>query len=302
MLKHLGRRSRLIIFQYGAWGRIMLFSEVNTYREPSLDTQRQILGQHRLGDFRKPSIQISTAPQRWRISLLCQTNIYSGSVKGQLVFRIHTVDQIQTLAWSLKMIKRPSGWHLQPTRTGQPSLVFKIENCSDESVKWSTRRSVCWQMSQQVTMMSSPFKETMRGRKTVRRQQVGAESYPLAPAIGASGHAQDSCLFLADHEVTEDAGSMPSTLLYSGNFEGFVQKNQLNEVQLVGQIENFYRGWRQSNFDTPVAMISYSQRVDRSQSRESSICQEPHIISVPSLPAKNVQFWSQQRWEQPTLI
>ena len=40
-------------------------------------------------------------------------------------------------------------------------------------------------------------------------------------------------LSLLTMEVTEDAGSaLAFQLLYSGNFEGFVQKNQLNEVRV----------------------------------------------------------------------
>ena len=98
--------------------------------------------------------------------------------------------------------------------------------------------------------------------KTVRRQQVEQGIFSISSNRGASGHAQTPALILADHEVTEDAGSaLAFQLLYSGNFEGFVQKNQLNEVRVGLGInpENF--SWElepNQGFDTPVAMITYS--------------------------------------------
>ena len=78
--------------------------------------------------------------------------------------------------------------------------------------------------------------------------------FSISSNRGASGHAQTPALILADHEVTEDAGSaLAFQLLYSGNFEGFVQKNQLNEVRVGLGInpENF--AWElepNQSFDT----------------------------------------------------
>ena len=103
--------------------------------------------------------------------------------------------------------------------------------------------------------------------------------------------------------MTEDAGSaLAFQLLYSGNFEGFVQKNQLNEVRVGLGInpENF--SWElapNQSFDTPVAMISYSHEGLTGLSQESQAFVQDHII--PSLAIKNVQFLS-TTGKQPTLI
>ena len=73
-------------------------------------------------------------------------------------------------------------------------------------------------------------------------------------------------------------------LLYSGNFEGFVQKNQLNEVRVGLGInpENF--SWElapNQSFDTPVAMISYSHKGLTGLSQESQAFVQDHIIPSP---------------------
>ena len=121
--------------------------------------------------------------------------------------------------------------------------------------------------------------------KTVRRQQVEQGIFSISSNRGASGHAQTPALILADHEVTEDAGSaLAFQLLYSGNFEAFVQKNQLNEVRVGLGInpENF--AWEleaNQSFDTPVAMISYSHKGLIGLSQESQAFVQNHIIPAP---------------------
>ena len=135
----------------------------------------------------------------------------------------------------------------------------KIENCSDETVVIHKALSVLADVPAGdydiITLQGAYARE-----KTVRRQQVEQGIFSISSNRGASGHAQTPALILADHEVTEDAGSaLAFQLLYSGNFEGFVQKNQLNEVRVGLGInpENF--AWElapNQSFDTPVAMIS----------------------------------------------
>ena len=73
-------------------------------------------------------------------------------------------------------------------------------------------------------------------RKTVRRQQVeqGNLLHQLQPWCFWT-RADPSPLILADHEVTEDAGSaLAFQLLYSGNFEGFVQRINSMKFGLIG--------------------------------------------------------------------
>ena len=77
--------------------------------------------------------------------------------------------------------------------------------------------------------------------KTVRRQQVEQGIFSISSNRGA-WHAQTPALILCDQGVTGMLGMcLHIQLMYSGNFEAFVQKNQLNEVRVAIGInpENF---------------------------------------------------------------
>ena len=96
--------------------------------------------------------------------------------------------------------------------------------------------------------------------KTVRRQQVEQGIFSISSNRGASGHAQTPALILCDQGVTEDAGNVFAIqLMYSGNFEAFVQKNQLNEVRLAIGINSENFSWKldpEEYFETPVALVT----------------------------------------------
>ncbi len=287
MLKHLGRPIPSYHFSNTVHEKDHAFSGNPTpdNRTFSLDTQRQILGQHGLGDFRKPSIQIQHGATEVTDFLYVGANIYSGSVEATGLPNPHTVDQAETLALifeddqaALRLTLYYTAYEDRATITS----FSKIENCSDEIVVIHKAFSVLADVPagdyDVITLQGAYARE-----KTVRRQQVEQGIFSISSNRGASGHAQTPALILADHEVTEDAGSaLAFQLLYSGNFEGFVQKNQLNEVRVGLGInpENF--SWElapNQSFDTPVAMISYSHKGLTGLSQESQAFVQNHIIS-----------------------
>ncbi len=287
MLKHLGRPIPSYHFSNTVHEKDHAFSGNPTpdNRTFSLDTQRQILGQHGLGDFRKPSIQIQHGATEVTDFLYVGANIYSGSVGATGLPNPHTVDSAETLALvfeddqaALRLTLYYTAYEDRATITS----FSKIENCSDEIVVIHKAFSVLADVPagdyDVITLQGAYARE-----KTVRRQQVEQGIFSISSNRGASGHAQTPALILADHEVTEDAGSaLAFQLLYSGNFEGFVQKNQLNEVRVGLGInpENF--SWElapNQSFDTPVAMISYSHKGLTGLSQESQAFVQNHIIS-----------------------
>ena len=286
MLKHLGRPIPSYHFSNTVHEKDHAFSGNPTpdHRTFSLDTQRQILGQHGLGDFRKPSIQIQHGATEVTDFLYVGANIYSGSVEATGLPNPHTVDSAETLALvfednqaALRLTLYYTAYEDRATITS----FSKIENCSDETVVIHKALSVLADVPagdyDVITLQGAYARE-----KTVRRQQVEQGIFSISSNRGASGHAQTPALILADHEVTEDAGSaLAFQLLYSGNFEGFVQKNQLNEVRVGLGInpENF--AWElapNQSFDTPVAMISYSHKGLTGLSQESQAFVQDHII------------------------
>ena len=71
-------------------------------------------------------------------------------------------------------------------------------------------------------------------------------------------------MILCDHEASEGAGeALAFQLMYSGNFQTFVQKSQINEVRVAIGIEDENFTWElasNESFETPVALITYSHQ------------------------------------------
>ena len=118
--------------------------------------------------------------------------------------------------------------------------------------------------------------------KTVRRQRVEQGIFKVASNRGASGHAQTPALILCDHEASEGAGeALAFQLMYSGNFQTFVQKSQINEVRVAIGIEDENFTWElasNESFETPVALITYSHQGLTGVSQESQAFVTDYII------------------------
>ena len=118
--------------------------------------------------------------------------------------------------------------------------------------------------------------------KTVRRQRVEQGIFKVASNRGASGHAQTPALILCDHEASEGAGeALAFQLMYSGNFQTFVQKSQINEVRVAIGIEDENFTWElasKESFETPVALITYSHQGLTGVSQESQAFVTDYII------------------------
>ena len=118
--------------------------------------------------------------------------------------------------------------------------------------------------------------------KTVRRQRVEQGIFKVGSNRGASGHAQTPALILCDHEASEGAGeALAFQLMYSGNFQTFVQKSQINEVRVAIGIEDENFTWElasNESFETPVALITYSHQGLTGVSQESQAFVTDYII------------------------
>ena len=126
------------------------------------------------------------------------------------------------------------------------------------------------------------FQGAYAREKTVRRQRVEQGIFKVASNRGASGHAQTPALILCDHEASEGAGeALAFQLMYSGNFQTFVQKSQINEVRVAIGIEDENFAWElasNESFETPVALITYSHKGLTGLSQESQAFVTDYII------------------------
>ena len=140
MLKHLGRPIQSYHFSNTVHEKDHAFSGNPTpdNRTFSLDTQRQILGQHGLGDFRKPSIQIQHGATEGDGFPLCPEPIstLAGVEASALLEPSLSRSGWTPWPWSLKMIKQPCVWPSITAYEDRATITgfSKIENCSDETV------------------------------------------------------------------------------------------------------------------------------------------------------------------------
>ncbi|SDP26134.1 alpha-galactosidase [Streptococcus equinus] len=250
----------------------------------SYDTQRQIFGVHGFGDFRVPSLKIQHDNNELTQFKLKDSHILQGSVEATGLPNPHSTEDAETLVLVLEdeLAKlRLTLYYTAYADRATISTFAKISNLSDNSVvinrALSTMLDVPAGNYDMVTLQGAYARE-----KTVRRQKVEQGIFTVASNRGASGHAQTPAMILCDSTATEDAGSaLALQLLYSGNFQAFVQKNQLNEVRLGIGINDDNFAWQLEagdSFETPVALMTYSAKGLTHLSQESQLFVQNHIM------------------------
>lgn len=250
----------------------------------SYDTQRQIFGVHGFGDFRCPSLKIQHDNNELTQFKLKDSHILHGVVEATGLPSPHSTESAETLVFVLEdefAKLRLMLYYTAYADRATISTFAKISNLSDKAVVINRALS---------TMLDVPASNydviTLQGayarEKTVRRQKVEQGIFSIASNRGASGHAQTPAMILCDGTATEDAGqALALQLLYSGNFQAFVQKNQLNEVRLGIGINDDNFAWQLAagdNFETPVALMTYSAKGLTHLSQESQLFVQNHIM------------------------
>ena len=253
-------------------------------RTVSYDTQRQIFGVHGFGDFRCPSLKIQHDNNELTQFKLKDSHILHGVVEATGLPSPHSMEGAETLVFILEdefAKLRLTLYYTAYADRATISTFAKISNLSDKAViinrALSTMLDVPAGNYDVVTLQGAYARE-----KTVRRQMVEQGIFSIASNRGASGHAQTPAVILCDRTATEDAGSaLALQLLYSGNFQAFVQKNQLNEVRLGIGINDDNFAWQlaaRDNFETPVALMTYSAKGLTHLSQESQLFVQNHIM------------------------
>ena len=250
----------------------------------SYDTQRQISGVHGFGDFRCPSLKIQHDNNELTQFKLKDSHILHGVVEATGLPSPHSMEGAETLVFILEdefAKLRLTLYYTAYADRATISTFAKISNLSDKAViinrALSTMLDVPAGNYDVVTLQGAYARE-----KTVRRQMVEQGIFSIASNRGASGHAQTPAVILCDRTATEDAGSaLALQLIYSGNFQAFIQKNQLNEVRLGIGINDDNFAWQlaaRDNFETPVALMTYSAKGLTHLSQESQLFVQNHIM------------------------
>lgn len=286
LLRHLGKKIKRYHGANKVFEKDHAFSgnpnpAVRTF---SLDTQRQILGQHGLGDFRKPSLQIQHDQTEVTDFRFVEAKRLTGGVEAAGLPNPHSQEEAETLALVLEDKVAQLRLTLYYTAFAHHSTIAafsKLENLSSAPVVIRKNLSFMADVPAAdydvVTLQGAYARE-----KTVRRQKVEQGVFSISSNRGASGHAQTPALILCDHETTENAGNaLALQLMYSGNFEALIQKNQLNEVRIAIGLNQENFSWEvapEASFVSPVALVSYSSQGLTGLSQESQTFVQEHII------------------------
>ena len=284
LLRHLGRK----ITNYHGSNAInerdhafsgQLNPDVRTY---SYDTQRQVL--HGLGDFRQPSLKIQHGVSDVTRFEFLKAEVVKGiSLESKLPYP-HSLEKAETLIFTLvdKVADLELKLYYTVVEDNNTIVTYsEVINNSNQAVvihrALSAMADVPARDYDVVTLQGAYARE-----KTVRRQRVEQGIFKVASNRGASGHAQTPALILCDHEASEGAGeALAFQLMYSGNFQTFVQKSQINEVRVAIGIEDENFTWElasNESFETPVALITYSHQGLTGVSQESQAFVTDYII------------------------
>ena len=101
LLKHLGRKIESYHFSNTVFERDHAFSgnPRSNERSFSLDTQRQVLGQHGLGDFRQPSLQVQHANNEVTDFRFVESQLIKGGLEVPGLPSPHNTEDAETLAF-----------------------------------------------------------------------------------------------------------------------------------------------------------------------------------------------------------
>ena len=286
LLRHLGRKVNRYHGSNAVHERDHAFSgqlnpDVRTY---SYDTQRQVVGLHGLGDFRQSSLKIQHGVSDVTRFEFSKAEVVEGmSLESKLPYP-HSLENAETLIFTLvdKVANLELKLYYTVVEDNNTIVTYsEVINRSEQAVvihrALSTMADVPARDYDVVTLQGAYARE-----KTVRRQRVEQGIFKVASNRGASGHAQTPALILCDHEASEGAGeALGFQLMYSGNFQTFVQKSQINEVRVAIGIEDENFAWElasNESFETPVALITYSHQGLTGLSQESQAFVTDYII------------------------
>lgn len=233
----------------------------------SLDTQRNLIGQWGRGDFRKPSIILRhtnnmTTEFKYLDYSIQNENLtpeglpapYAGSGEAETLI-IHLADSVLDLQLNL--------YYTLYKDSNTIGLYKELINNSEEEVIIEKIHSFILD-APKGDYDAITFNGAYGREKLVQRQEVKQGYYEHSSSRGASGHGHTPSIILADKATTDYDGEVVMLqLMYSGNFQAYVQSNQLQEVRLGIGINEEHFSWSlksKDSFQTPVALLSHSNK------------------------------------------
>lgn len=254
-------------------------------REFSLDTQRMLIGQHGLGDFRQPSIRIQHSNNDVTDFRYVAYEIVEGVLPSEgLPSPYSKLEEATTLSLILedKVAKLELRLYFTVYANSDAMTTFsQVTNLGNKAVVIHQLQSIMLDLPKDNYDLIT-FQGAYAREKTVRRLTMDQGIFRVASNRGASGHAQTPAAILTHPTTTDDYGDALSVqLIYSGNFELICQQSQLNDLRLSLGINHENFSWTleaNKQFNSPVALINYSSHGLNQLSQTSHEFVKQHII------------------------
>ncbi|MBP2622411.1 alpha-galactosidase [Streptococcus oricebi] len=268
LLKHLGKRIDTYHFSNQIIEREHTFAPNPNpeNRGFSLDIQRQIFGQHGWGDFREPSIRIQHGTNDLTDFRFKEAQLLAGGLGPQGLPHPYPNQEAESLALILEdslAQLRLTLYFTSYEKEATISAFAKLENLGSERVVLERFLSLCLDFPRADYDVIS-FQGAYGREKSLGRQELSQGIFTVSSNRGASGHSQTPSLILCERETNEVSGqAWAFQLMYSGNFQAFVQQNQVEEVRLGLGINEQEFSWELEpgqDFQTPLALITYSSQ------------------------------------------
>ncbi|HBI60203.1 MAG TPA: alpha-galactosidase, partial [Lachnospiraceae bacterium] len=117
--------------------------------------------------------------------------------------------------------------------------------------------------------------------RNFERTHVGHHAFTIGSRRGTSSHQYNPMMILADTAATEDMGNCYAmSLLYSGGFEGTVEKDQINQTRMILGLQPEQLRYPVNTGDTfvvPEVVLSYSREGISRLSYNLHRCIRQHI-------------------------
>lgn len=254
-------------------------------RDFSLDTQRLLIGQHGLGDFRQPSIRIQHGNNEVTDFRYVSYQITPGIIESEgLPSPYATAEEATTLTLTLEdnVAGLALMLHFTVYKNSEAISSFsEVKNLGLDTVVIHQLHSVMLDLPKDDYDLIT-FQGAYAREKTLRRQPVNQGTFRVSSNRGASGHAQTPAAILTQPSTTDDHGdALAIQLMYSGNFELLCQQSQLNDLRLSLGLNHENFEWTLEagqQFNSPVALIHFSSEGLNALSQSSHAFIRQHII------------------------
>lgn len=285
--KHIGKRINKYNYSNAVVEKDHSFSANPTQngRDFSIDTLRQVVGVNGLGDTRQPSIRIEHSNNELLQFKYKSYTINNGISESSKLPNPYSRDEDEeTLVIHLEDDVAKIGLNLYYTvfsDTNTITTFTEIINLGNENIKLHETMSIMLDLPKQEYKVTT-FQGAYAREKTVREVKLEQGIYQVSSNRGASGHSHTPSLILSNIDTSEDYGDALSVqLMYSGNFKIKVQQSQLGEVRLLAGINSENFTWQlksKESFNTPVAVVNYSDQGFTGLTHESQRFVKKHII------------------------